>query len=136
LPAACGYAVLAVVLLARREDGTYVPSHQLARATGIGRKYLLKLTEPLARAGVLQSWNARAGGYRLARSAQDISLLEVVEAIDGPVRGRVPQPTTGADAGIDRRLRTVRAAAAEVVRKRLGRVSVADLAEDATGDRH
>jgi DNA-binding IscR family transcriptional regulator len=76
----------------------------------------------------VQSWDGPGGGYRLARPPQDISLLEIVEAVDGPVRGDVPQTVTGADAGIDHRLRAVCHAAAEAVRRCLGRVSVAELA--------
>src|SRR5262249_9673814 len=86
---ACGYALRAVVILVRQGASGYVPSHQLARAAGIGRKYLFKLTVLLGRAGLVQSWDGPTGGYRLARPSRDISLLEIVEAVDRPVRGDV-----------------------------------------------
>jgi Rrf2 family protein len=117
-----------IVFLARQEPGVYVRLFTLARAVGIGRKYLERLIGQLTRAGCVQSWNGRAGGYRLARSARDITLLEVVEAVDGPVEADVPQTVTSADAGIDGQLRIVCYGAAEIVRRNVGPVSVAELA--------
>jgi DNA-binding IscR family transcriptional regulator len=68
------------------------------------------------------------GGYRLARPAKRISLLDVVEAVDGPVRGGAPRVgLAGAGAQLDDRLRQACEAAAEVARSRLRKVSVVDL---------
>jgi DNA-binding IscR family transcriptional regulator len=70
----------------------------------------------LVSAGVLQAGAGYGGGYRLARPAMDITLLEVVGAVDGPVRGEVPADFAVAKDGLDRRLARVCSGAAEVVR--------------------
>jgi DNA-binding IscR family transcriptional regulator len=79
--------------------------------------------------------NGRAGGYRLARSAAGLSLLEIVEAVDGPVEAGVPQIVTGTHGRIERRLQAACDGTAEIIRRNLGRVSVADLARNEKGDR-
>jgi hypothetical protein len=70
------------------------------------------------------------GGFRLARPAKGITLLEVVEAVEGPVRGAaLPASDTAQGRRMDARLQAVCDLAAETVRGRLRRVSLADLAE-------
>jgi Rrf2 family protein len=126
LSTACAYALRALVFLARHEGKGPVASHAIAAAEGLPEKFLPKVLEPLASAGVLLSVKGIHGGYRLARTAQRITLLDVVEAVDGPVRGEVPR--FGADRKLDGRLQAACDAAAEVVRNRLRKVSIADLA--------
>jgi len=128
LSRACGYAVCALVYLAGAEPEKLVPSHTIARATGMPEKFLLKTLAFLVRARLVLSLKGPHGGYRLARPAKDISLLDVVEAVEGPIRASVPEVVTGADVRIDRRLQAACDAAAETVRRNLGRVSVAELA--------
>jgi DNA-binding IscR family transcriptional regulator len=81
-------------------------------------------TVPVA-AGVLHDLRAPNGGYRLARPARSITLLE---AVDGPVRGKAPRVGVGEAARLDARLERVCEAVAETVRRRLRKVSRADLA--------
>jgi Rrf2 family protein len=82
-----GYALAALVHLARQESGVILTSRKIATATGLSEQYLLKPLKPLAAAGVLRSLKGPHGGYTLARPAEDITVLEVVEATDGPLRG-------------------------------------------------
>jgi Rrf2 family protein len=126
LSRASGYAAQALVELSGKKPGKLVASHTIAQATGMPEKFLLKVLTALARSRVVLAVKGPNGGYRLARPAKDITLLEVVEATDGPVRGMAPQVV--ADEDLDRRLQRVCDQAAEVVRRNLGRVSVADLA--------
>jgi Rrf2 family protein len=124
-----GHAVRALVFLARRPGGRPVPSHTVARAHGPPELFLLKVLRPLVAVGVLLSVKGVHGGYQLARPATRISLLDVVEAIDGPVRRDVPRWAAGAEsARLDARLQEACDAAAELVRSRLRKVSIADLA--------
>jgi DNA-binding IscR family transcriptional regulator len=71
----------------------------------------------------------RAGGsHRLVRPARSITLLEVVEAVDRPVRGEAPVVGGRRHARLDARLQAVCEGVAELVRRQLRRVTVADLA--------
>ena len=59
----------------------------IARACGIPEEYLLKILQQLARARVLRSERGRAGGFLLRKTPSRTTLLEIVEAIQGPVSG-------------------------------------------------
>jgi Rrf2 family protein len=94
-------------------------------------RYLLKALKALARAGVLHSAGGPGGGYRLARPAKRITLLEVVEAVEGPVRGEAPPVSATAEGKrLDRQLQAACEKATETVRGRLRRMSPADLAAE------
>jgi Rrf2 family protein len=122
------YALQALMHLAREGGGGRLFSHAAARACGIPRKPLLGVLRPLVTAGVLRSLNGRHGGYRLARPAQDITLLEVIEAVDGPIRGDAPPVGAGKEgAALAKRLQEACDRAAELVRGRLAKVTLADL---------
>jgi Rrf2 family protein len=128
LSRASGYAVQALVLLAAAGGGGLLGSHGLVRAEGLSERFLHLALLGLVRARVLVSVRGPHGGYRLARPAKGITLLEVVEALEGPVRGVAPQAATKGDGQLDRRLQVLCEEAAAVVRRNLGRVSVAALA--------
>jgi Rrf2 family protein len=123
------YALQAVVYLAKQKDAAeFVASHVIADHRKIPERFLLKVLKPLVSAQILLSSKGPNGGYRLARPAGKITMLEVVEAADGPIRGGSPLSPTGPDAGLRRRLDQVCGQLAEQVRKQLGKVTVADLA--------
>lgn len=75
------YALRAVVWLAARPDEP-ATTQAIAEATQVPEDYLAKVLQPLVRAGVLESQRGRNGGFRLARHAATISMLEVVTAVD------------------------------------------------------
>jgi Rrf2 family protein len=124
---AAGYAVHALVYIARQPPGRFVPCRAVARAHGFPETYLRKVLEHLAFAGLLRSAPGPDGGYRLTRPARDITVLQVVEAIDGPVRSAVPVGFAPAKDRLDKRLAGVCQQATELVRQRLGKVRLADL---------
>jgi FeS assembly SUF system regulator len=62
-----------------------LPAALIGEETRLELPTVSKLLKRLARAGLVESFRGAAGGYRLARSAQDISLAEIVEALDGPI---------------------------------------------------
>src|SRR4051794_15527683 len=100
---ASSYALHAVVFLASQKENRPVASHQIAKARGIPERFLLKVLKPLVSARVLASIKGPNGGYRLARSANEMTMLEIVEAVDGPLNGRV-QPSRDS---LERRLETI-----------------------------
>jgi Rrf2 family protein len=79
------YAVQALVDLAGLHRGQLCPAHVLAHELSVGEQFLRKLLHPLAQAGLLQSVRGPQGGYCLAKLARAITLLEVVEAVAGPI---------------------------------------------------
>jgi Rrf2 family protein len=121
------YALHALTYLARHEGDCPVASHLIARAQGIPELYLLKILKSLAQAGLLHSLRGPNGGYRLARKPKDISLLEVMEALEGPLHGQAPFEGKGAG-GLDVYLQAICDQAAEAVRRQYQKVRLADLA--------
>lgn len=79
------YAVRALTELYRHGDCGPVPIAELARPGGIPVQFLEGLFATLRRAGLLQSQRGVKGGYRFARPAAQITVLQVVELLDGPI---------------------------------------------------
>src|ERR671929_1285530 len=107
LTRASSYALHAVAFMASQKHDRPVASHHIAHARGIPERFLLKVLKPLVSARVLHSVKGPNGGYRLARSASDISMLDVVEAVDGPIRGQAPLAQAEGDGHLDRRLEDI-----------------------------
>ena len=81
------YAVRALAELARIGGGDPVPIGELARRRDIPVQFLEQLFAVLRRAGLLRSQRGVNGGYAFARPPEDITVLEVVELLDGPLGG-------------------------------------------------
>ena len=129
---ASSYALRALVYLAGRDRGRLVPSSLIAHEGGIPELFLLKVLKPLVSARVLMSLRGPTGGYRLARAPETISMLDVIEAVDGPVRGEAPFASDNA-AMLDRRLQTVCETVADRTRLGLRRVRISDLGHRKAG---
>jgi Rrf2 family protein len=130
LTSACVHALRALAFLARHGGDGPVTVDAIARAEGLSEGFLGRVLTALAKAGVLLGGRGSSGGYRLARPARDITLLEVVEAVDGPVWGRAPGVGGPDGARLDAELQAVCDDAAGAVRCRLRRVTVAELADE------
>jgi Rrf2 family protein len=114
--------------MAAQKQNRPVPSHVIARARGIPERFLLKVLKPLVSSRVLHSVKGPNGGYRLARPGSAVSMLEIVEAVDGPLRGQAPLTQEGSNSPLDRKLETICRQCAEQTRRQLERVKLADLA--------
>jgi Rrf2 family protein len=79
------YALNALIELHQRGDAGPVPIAELARRRGIPVQFLEQLFATLRRAGILRSQRGVKGGYSFARPASEITVLEVVELLDGPL---------------------------------------------------
>ena len=79
------YALRALVELYRRGDSGPVPIAELARGGDIPVQFLEGLFATLRRAGMLRSQRGVKGGYSFARPPAEITVLEVVELLDGPL---------------------------------------------------
>jgi len=79
------YAVLALAELARSGSSEPVPIGELARRREVPVQFLEQLFAVLRRAGVISSQRGVKGGYRFARDPAEVTVLEVVELLDGPL---------------------------------------------------
>jgi len=80
------YASRALLSLALRDDlAVPVSVRDLATRTGLPQPYLEQILLALKGVGLVHSKRGVGGGYVLARAAQDISLAEIVAAVDGPI---------------------------------------------------
>jgi Rrf2 family transcriptional regulator, cysteine metabolism repressor len=85
------YALSALIELHRQGSAGPVPIAELARRREIPVQFLEQLFATLRRAGILRSQRGVKGGYTLARPATEVTVLELVELLDGPLG----TPTTG-----------------------------------------
>jgi len=128
LTRAASYAIHALVFMANQKHNRPIASHHIAQARGIPERFLLKVLKPLVSVRVLLSIKGPNGGYRLAKPAHDISLLEILEAVDGPIRGQASFDRDETDGPLNKRLDQICNLAAEQVRKQLQKVRISDLA--------
>ena len=82
---AADYAVRVVSYLANA-NGTISRSQSIAAATDIPDSFLAKILGQLSRAGIVHSHRGARGGFTLAVEAHELTLLDVVEAMEGPLR--------------------------------------------------
>ena len=108
------YALLALAELGRSAGSDPVPIGELARRREVPVQFLEQLFAVLRRAGVISSQRGVKGGYRFAREPSSVTVLEVVELLDGPL---------GRDA------EGVFADAAKAARKVLEQTTIADVIE-------
>ncbi len=88
LSKASGYAAMAVLAIARRQSenpGGSVQIREIAAAHGLPQEYIAKLLTILVKARILKSGRGREGGFVLRRRASEICILDIVEAVDGPL---------------------------------------------------
>lgn len=122
------YAVRAAIELAAAGDGP-VKGERLAEAQSIPFKFLENILIELKHAGLVRSQRGAEGGYWLAKPPEEITLAEVVRAIEGPianVRGEGPQDVEYR--GSARRLQEVWIAVRANLRSVLEHVTLADMA--------
>lgn len=79
------YALRLLIDVADQGDKTPVPLRDVAERQGISEKYLQHVSKQLVSAALLVGTSGRGGGYRLARSAEKIYVLEALEAAEGPL---------------------------------------------------
>jgi len=82
---AADYAIRSMLYIASLPEGRVVLRSEVAETQNIPSSFMAKILRGLVRAGLLRSSRGVHGGFALAHPAADISLLDVVEAIEGPV---------------------------------------------------
>jgi Rrf2 family protein len=81
------YSVRAVLALARAYGDGRRKTREIARLMDIPERYLPQIMAPLVRAGLVHATAGPGGGYELARSPRQVTLLEVIELSEGPIAG-------------------------------------------------
>ncbi len=79
------YGLRAMIYLAAIPEGSVVPFREIARQMDVPEDFLAKILKTLVDQGLVRSSRGPYGGYTLARSAAEISFLDVIEAVEGPV---------------------------------------------------
>ena len=97
-----GYALLAAGYIAQHQKQNVVLSQSIAKEYNIPLEYLLKILQQLVRANVLNSKRGPRGGFSLAKPAKKITMLQIIEAVDGPIVSRLnlAQQTRGEKFGL------------------------------------
>ena len=107
-----------------------VPVSDIAKRQGVGVAFLEQLFRPLKKAGLVAPWRGMKGGYTLAKPAEFLSLLEVLQALDDPAV-RPYAVAKGKDGAEQKAVAQLRAAAEAALATSLGTASLADLKREA-----
>jgi Rrf2 family protein len=85
----CGYALLSVGYMGKNADKKIVLSQDISKEYNIPLEYLLKILQQLVRANILRSKRGPRGGFSLVRPVSKINMMEVIEAVDGPMTNQL-----------------------------------------------
>lgn len=127
-------------LLAHVPPGEALSSRRMAEFYGLPPAYLSKLLKSLVRAGILDATTGPRGGFRLARAAGDVTVLDILDAIEGgdplfqctEIRQRGPAPASAAACRRPCGIAKVMHEAEHAWRAQLAATTVADLANQAS----
>jgi Rrf2 family protein len=84
-----GYGLLAAGYIARNQKQGIILSQSISKEYSIPLEYLLKILQQLVRANLLRSKRGPRGGFVLAKPANKINMLEIIEAVDGPMTSQL-----------------------------------------------
>jgi Rrf2 family protein len=85
VPRRVDYGLRAVIYLSVQDPERCCSITEIAKQQGVPKKFLEKIIQDLIRSGLIKSKRGACGGYTLARSADEISFYEVIEALEGPI---------------------------------------------------
>ena len=128
------YAVVLMTAAARRGDGMRLSAAELSQETGVPLPTAQKLMGHLASAGLLNSARGAGGGFTLSRPVTEISLADIVEAVEGPIAMTVCAGSEGvSDCALDAhcRVKPHMGIVGNAVRGALGAVSLQQLCSPA-----
>jgi Rrf2 family protein len=129
ISARADYAVRAAAVLASAPAGAWVKGEQVAREQGIPLEFLENILRSMRVGGLVIAQRGTDGGYALARSADQITVFEVLDAVEGPLAGVQRTPLEDLSyPGAAARLVDVWIAMRASMRAVLGSVTLADLA--------
>ena len=124
------YAVVLMTAAARREAGARLSATELSEDTGVPLPTTQKLMGQLAASGLLTSSRGAGGGFALARPAAEISLADIVEAVEGPIALTMCSDSANHECILDAhcRVKPHMGVVGNAVRGALGAVTLTELA--------
>lgn len=125
------YALLAVETIARHAPYDTMTVKRMAQEHQLPMGYLQKVLQQLVRANILESLRGPQGGFVLAKSVDKITLLEIIEAVEGPLAAG-SGPLADQETFFGQSLRRVYQQAAQEAAKVLGETTLAHLMEPAS----
>jgi Rrf2 family protein len=130
ISAKADYAVRAVVELAATDGEKPVKAERIATAQGIPLNFLENILGELRHAGIVRSHRGAEGGFRLAKPAAELTVADIIRAVEGPLASVRGAPPEEADyAGAAEALPRVWIAVRVNLRRVVERVTIADIAE-------
>jgi|GEM_PF-2468287 len=128
-------AALAVAYLSTRRGDGHIQARHVADYLHIPTDSALKVLQALARRGVINSHLGRSGGYYLESEPHDVTLLHIVEAVEGPIESELPIESDGN--GLSNPIDQLRKACNRVahsMRHELDRTTISEIAEGMNGN--
>jgi len=126
LSMAAELGVRGILVLVEEYGGTPVTLEKVCTRRGLPKQYLVKIFSLLTKADLITPVRGKKGGYLLSRDPASISVLEVIEAVEGPIALNLCQHDVPKCEEIDCPLRPVWTKLQKYVRRELGAVSLAD----------
>ncbi|MBC8394315.1 MAG: Rrf2 family transcriptional regulator [Deltaproteobacteria bacterium] len=129
-----GYALVAVGYIAQNYKEGAVLAARVSKEYGIPLEYLLKILQQLVRANVLRSKRGPRGGFFLARPSENITLLEVIEAVDGPLMSHLHLAEQTNNAPFSLKMEGVCRKATDQVRGTFAAAKLSDILSEGAAD--
>jgi Rrf2 family protein len=126
LSVAAELALRGSLVLAERHGGPLVTLDTICAERDLAKQYLTKIFAMLARANLVTAIRGKKGGYRLARPPEQITALEIVEAVEGPIALNFCQHVPSQCSRRGCRVRPVWAELQKIIRDKLGSLSLKD----------
>jgi Rrf2 family protein len=122
-----GYALVAVGYIAQHYQAGAVLAQRVSKEYGIPLEYLLKILQQLVRANVLRSKRGPRGGFFLAKPTEEITIIEIIEAVDGPMMSHLHLAEQTSNAPFSLKMEQVCKKATSNVRDIFGAAKLSDM---------
>lgn len=125
-----GYGLIAVGYIGQYGDsGTSVLASSIAREYDIPLEYLLKILQLLVRSNILNSKRGPRGGFYLAKPLEQTTLLEIIEAVDGPLSNELQIPDKAQNVAFIEKIAEYCETATEKTKEVLASIKLSDIVE-------
>ena len=122
-----GYALVSAGYIAQHNHEGEVRASVISKQYDIDMGYLFKILQQLVRANILRSRRGPRGGFTLARPAKDITILEIIEAVDGPMRSNLQMAEDTNNEPFSLKMEKVYLSAIEKARKLYSKATLAEM---------